>query len=387
MKLNHKIFQLVNPKGESVVIEDINNLRILVQGVDFEIPLVPQKEGDPQFCKTVRVHDSCFHGFCLFEKFQHTAPGYLTYDSVHISFFDTVLNTELLVKEVVEPGWLDQAIGNEEIADEEISLLLKMLQKCANKAIELAEKEAEAEPAVVQPDALPETEVSTEEPKNEEPKNEEPKNEEPKNEEPKNEEPKNEEPKNEESKNEEPKNEEPNNEEPKNEEPKNEEPKSEEPKTDEPKSEVDVALELGPKNDELPVVEQPVVAEPVVIEPVVETAPLVENQTATQLEENAIPVAIMDDYDIQKKYLQKKGYKEFEYKNYRFFVKGDDVEDCLLLLLTPENLFEVGEFNMEEQDKQGVYKYFFELAGEEKYLYYDTTGEGSIVVKKPKRKK
>lgn len=127
--------------------------------------------------------------------------------------------------------------------------------------------------------------------------------------------------------------------------------------------------------------ETPANTEPVATEPSKE-----ENQTIAQMEQNVIPDAIIEKYNGYRDNFINDGYKEYIYKNYRFFFKPfTDGKDAFLLLLTTERVAQVKCLEWNSSDDDVNFKYGFEIEeGSRKTLYLNT--ETSVMtIKRPKK--
>lgn len=346
MELKHKIFQLINAKGEDVVIEDINSLFILVEGLNFNIPVVPQQEGDLEFVTDAAVWKSGFEAYSIFEKFGLDAAGYLVNEGVHISFFDTATKVELLVKEISDPPLLMSKFDTDIDADQ-INKLTSTLKIYYDKAVlEMeaeAEKENKKEAVVIVPATLEVPEKTEEEIKAEKEKTEFAVN-------------------------------------------TTQSPATETPVTETPATETP-AVPVEDKKEEVAPVSTSPVEQPVI------------DQTAKELEEDVIPQEVLDKYEGFKKILVDAGYTEYAYKNYRLFyqeVKEGELFEgqpvipyskIYLLILSPTGVLEQKRLLLDGEE-DGVVKYKFKLNDDpkERRSIYLNLLKNEMVVKKPKKK-
>lgn len=374
MELTHKIYKLVDANGKPAKFENIADLRILVEGWDFDIPVIPNKENGIKFFNdAAKWEEDGFEAFSIFEKFSLDNAGYMVHEGIHLSFIDRATKMELRIKEIVDPPFIFIKFpGTMNIDDESHNILTVALKQFYSKAIESAEAEV-----VVEEEPVNEPATLTDEPVSSEPTTES----------------------------------------------ETTEPVTTEPVTTEPVSITAPAttepVTTEPVATTEPATTQPVVTEPVATtEPAVVTEPVTTNEpaattepttevkqevvtesTPSQLEEEIIPEEVLKKFEGYEKDLLGDGFEGYSYKNYRVFYKEvpegelDDNgqaklphSDIYVLLLTPAGVMEIDKLVIcdDESDEDKV-KYQFKLKGEKKSAYINRK-EKTLVVKKPKKK-
>lgn len=158
--LQHKVIELANTKGEEAQISDINNLKILVNGYDNDLYVIPRKEGETPLIKEAGLDGNILEGFSIFEKFI-VNDGTLTHEKVFVTFWDEETAQELLVKEMRNPSLLATKIFNHTLEDEEAEKIINNLTQLAieNEKGETKEEQKKEEPEVVQVE-VPKEEVA-----------------------------------------------------------------------------------------------------------------------------------------------------------------------------------------------------------------------------------
>lgn len=327
MILEHKVYELVDAEGKEAEISEIENLKILVNGWDYDVNVVPnekeqeEESGFKEFIKEAVADGNILEAYSIFEKFE-VSEGCLKFKNINISFFDNGTAKELFVRLMREPSLLMRKLHTHVLSDEQTEELVKFLSELAEKGVR------EVESQQVEVTIKDEPTTLEEEPKVE---------------------------------------------------------VKEEVKVEEP-----VAVAKEPKVEEpVAVVEEPVavVEEVKVEEPiaVVEEVTPVAEQSLKQMEEIVIPDEVVSKYNEYKNDLSTEGYKEHIYKNYRLLeLPTSNGVDAFLLLLTTEGVMQVKPLHLYDSDDANIIKYKFKLDGEKKSLYLNVS-DGTIVVKKPKK--
>lgn len=345
MKLTHKIFKLANPNGESVEIQDVNDLHLLIEDVNTQMPLGGNEDGSlPVIVHEINIDGSGFNGHSILQEFE-LKNGYLVHNDMHVSFFDKQTKTQLLIAEVSDMSLLLSNFEDVELNDAQVHDILNVFTTLYKKVLESIEHEVEV--SNPKPVEIVENNESTDNKPEQEIK----------------------------------------------EESKPEEPTQVVVAPAEP--EVPVIAEASDDNNNSNVnLNEAIPQENSTPKPEAETA-INEN-----IEDNAIPEEVNKQYEdiVRNGYVDTNGnnqpalvtelgYTEHAYKNYRFLQLPDsNGQDVYLLLLTKQGVMSVPKLiPVDNQWDEHQYTYKFKIDDQRKILHVDLN-TGEIVVKRLKKK-